>query len=315
MNLNQLKIFYVSGKHQSFSSAAEELLITQPAVTMQIRELEGYYNLKLFHRHGKRVELTEAGRILFRYAKKIFDWTAQAERAIWELRDLEAGTLKIGTTKTYAKHLMPSLIFSFQEKHPGVHVILSEGSSAEISNSLIVHKNELGLIGRSTYPPQLKVLSFSREELVLIFRRNHPLTSLRKISLADLAREPLIIREKGSGTRDVVLEKYREARIKPSILTEASNVDFIKELVETGNGISFAVKSAVQEELKRGTLKTRTLADGPFYLNVDIVYLKNRNLSPSAQAFLELLQTREDHTPKKMDGIRSTTSTVPKLLL
>lgn len=299
MNLNQLKIFYVSGKLQSFSAAAGELLISQPAVTMQIRELETYYNLRLFNRHGKRVELTEAGRILFVYAKKIFDWTAQAERAIWELKDLEAGTLKIGTTKTYAKHFMPALISSFQEKHPGVHVILSEGSSAEISNSLIVHKNELGLIARLTYPPQLKVLSFSREELVLILRRNHPLTRLRKISLTDLAREPLIIREKGSGTRDVVLEKYREARIKPSILTEASNVDFIKELVETGNGISFVVKSAVQEELRRGTLKTRALVEGPFYLNVDIVYLINRILSPSAQAFLELLQTREDHPPKK----------------
>lgn len=299
MNLNQLKIFYVSGKLQSFSAAAGELLISQPAVTMQIRELETYYNLRLFNRHGKRVELTEAGRILFGYAKKIFDWTARAERAIWELKDLEAGTLKIGTTKTYAKHFMPALISSFQEKHPGVHVILSEGSSAEISNSLIVHKNELGLIARLTYPPQLKVLSFSREELVLILRRNHPLTRLRKISLTDLAREPLIIREKGSGTRDVVLEKYREARIKPSILTEASNVDFIKELVETGNGISFVVKSAVQEELRRGTLKTRALVEGPFYLNVDIVYLTNRNLSPSAQAFLELLQTREDHPPKK----------------
>jgi DNA-binding transcriptional LysR family regulator len=300
VNLNQLRIFYVSGKLQSFSAAAEELLITQPAVTMQIRELEGYYNLRLFHRHGKRVELTEAGRILFRYAKKIFELTAQAERAIWELKDLETGTLKIGTTKTYAKHLMPSLISSFQEKYRGVHVILSEGSSAEITNSLIVHKNELGLIGRSTYPPQLKVLSFSQEELVLIYGRTHPLSSLRRISFTDLAKEPLIIREKGSGTRDVILEKYREARIKPSILTEASNVDFIKELVETGNGISFVVKSAVQEELKRGTLKTKTLTDGPIYLNIDIVYLKHRNLSPSAQVFLELLQNRENLFSQKI---------------
>ncbi len=292
MNLNQLRILYISGKLQSFSAAAEELLITQPAVTMQIRELESYYNLKLFHRHGKRVELTEAGRVLYRYAKRIFDLSAQAERTIWELKDLEKGTLKIGTTKTYAKHLMPSLISSFQVSHPGVHVILSEGSSAEIANSLMVHKNELGMIARSKYPPQLKVLSFRREELVLILGRHHPLIRLRKISLKDLAREPLILREKGSGSRELILERYRDARIKPSILTEASNVDFIKELVETGNGISFVVKSAVQEELKRGTLRIRTLAEGPLTLNVDIVFLKNRNLSPSAQAFLDLLQSR-----------------------
>ena len=92
---------------------------------------------------------------------------------------------------------------------------------------------------------------------MLILGRNHPLTRLRKISLNDLAREPLIIREKGSGTRDVILEKYREARIKPSILTEASNVDFIKELVETGNGISFVVKSAVQEDTEARDLENQ----------------------------------------------------------
>jgi DNA-binding transcriptional LysR family regulator len=296
LNLNQLKIFYISGKCQSFSAAAEELFLTQPAVTMQIRYLESYFNVKLFNRQGKRMELTEAGRVLFSYAKKIFELAARAERTIWELKDLEAGTLKIGTTKTYAKHFMPFLISSFQENHPGLHVILSEGCSAEIANSLIVHKNELGLIARSKYPPQLKVCSFRREELVLIFGRHHPLSRLRKISLNDLAREPLILREKGSGTRDIVLEKYREARVKPTILTEASNVDFIKELVETGNGISFVVKSAVQEELKRGTLKSRLLSSGPLFLNVDIVYLNNRNLSPSAQAFLELLQKGEDNS-------------------
>jgi DNA-binding transcriptional LysR family regulator len=133
------------------------------------------------------------------------------------------------------------------------------------------------------------VLSFAQEELVLIMGRFHPLARSRRLSLRDLGREPLILREKGSGTRDIILEKYREARLKPSILTEAGSVDFIKELVETGKGISFVVRSAVEEELQRGALKTRPLAEGPFYLNVDIVYLKNRTLSPAAQAFLEIL--------------------------
>jgi DNA-binding transcriptional LysR family regulator len=289
LNLNQLKIFYVSGKQQSFSAAAEELFLTQPAVTMQVRQLEDYFQMPLFHRHGKKIELTEAGRLLHRFARKIFDLTAAAERAVWELKELETGTLKVGTTKTYAKHLMPALISSFQELHPGMRVILDEGSSAEIARSLLVRKNELALIAKASYPPPLKVLGFSQEELVLIMARFHPLAKNRKLSLRDLAREPLIIREKGSGTRDIVLDKYREARIKPSILTEAGNVDFIKELVETGKGISFVVRSAVEEELQRGTLKTRPLAEGPFHLNVDIVYLKNRALSPAAQAFLEIL--------------------------
>jgi DNA-binding transcriptional LysR family regulator len=289
MNMNQLKIFYISGKSQSFSAAAEELYLTQPAVTMQIRQLEHYFQVPLFHRHGKRIELTEAGRLLFGYARKIFDLTAAAEQAVWELKALEKGTLKIGTTKTYAKHLMPALISSFREQHPGVHVILDEGSSAEIAHSLLVHKNELALIAKESYPPLLKVISFAQEELVLILGRYHPLTKIRKLALQDLAREPLIIRERGSGTRDIILDHFRAAKIKPSILTEAGNVDFIKELVETGKGISFVVRSAVAEELKRGALRTRALVEGPFYLNVDIVYLKNRSLSPTAQAFLDLL--------------------------
>ncbi|MCU0580070.1 MAG: LysR family transcriptional regulator [Desulfobacterota bacterium] len=245
MNINQLKIFYVSGKQQSFSAAAEELFLTQPAVTMQVRQLEDYFQVALFHRHGKKIELTEAGRLLHRYARRIFDLTAAAERAVWELKELETGTLKVGTTKTYAKHLMPALISSFQEQHPGMRVILDEGSSAEIAHSLLVRKNELALIAKASYPQPLKVLSFAQEELVLIMGRFHP-----------LAR---------------------------------SRIDFIKELVETGKGISFVVRSAVEEELQRGALKTRPLAEGPFYLNVDIVYLKNRTLSPAAQAFLEIL--------------------------
>jgi DNA-binding transcriptional LysR family regulator len=289
LNINQLKIFYVSGKQQSFSAAAEELFLTQPAVTMQVRQLEDYFQVALFHRHGKKIELTEAGRLLHRYARRIFDLTAAAERAVWELKELETGTLKVGTTKTYAKHLMPALISSFQERHPGMRVILDEGSSAEIAHSLLVRKNELALIAKASYPQPLKVLSFAQEELVLIMGRFHPLARSRRLSLRDLGRAPLILREKGSGTRDIILEKYREARLKPSILTEAGSVDFIKELVETGKGISFVVRSAVEEELQRGALKTRPLAEGPFYLNVDIVYLKNRTLSPAAQAFLEIL--------------------------
>lgn len=290
LNLNQLRIFYACGKHQTFSDAAEELLLTQPAVTIQIRELEAYLGMGLFHRRGKRIELTEAGRILFKYAQKIFDLAALAERSMWQLKDLKTGILKVGTNKVYIRYMMPRVVSSFQEKYPAVQVSLYGGSSAEIVKSLIDHNIELGVIpAKSSYPPQLKVIPFTQEELVLALARDHPLNRKPKISLEDLAKESLVIREKGSYTREIILDRYREAKIKPHILTEANSWDFIKEQVISGNGIAFLAEWTLKEELAAGSLNTRVISEGPFRFSVDIVYLKKRSISPLAEAFISLL--------------------------
>jgi len=290
LNLNQLKIFYTCGKHHTFSDAAEELFLTQPAVTMQIRHLEDYFNMKLFHRHRKRIELTEAGKILFDYAQKIFDLAALAESSMRQLQDLKTGVLKIGTNKVYIKYMMPSIVSSFQKKYPEMHVNLYGGSSAEIVKSLIDHNIEFGVIpAKSSYPPQIKVLPFTHEELVLTLARDHPLNKKRKISIKDLAGEPLIIREKGSYTREIILERYRKAKIEPRIISEANNWDFIKEQAASGNGIAFLAEWTLKEEMAAGFLKTRILTEGPFKFNVDIVCLRDRSLSPSAKVFLDLL--------------------------
>lgn len=290
LNLNQLRIFYACGKHQTFSDAAEELLLTQPAVTIQIRELEAYLGMGLFHRRGKRIELTEAGRILFKYAQKIFDLAALAERSMWQLKDLKTGILKVGTNKVYIRYMMPRVVSSFQEKYPAVQVSLYGGSSAEIVKSLIDHNIELGVIpAKSSYPPQLKVIPFTQEELVLALARDHPLNRKPKISLEDLAKESLVIREKGSYTREIILDRYREAKIKPHILTEANSWDFIKEQVIAGNGIAFLAEWTLKEELAAGSLNTRVISEGPFRFSVDIVYLKKRSISPLAEAFISLL--------------------------
>lgn len=298
MNLNQLRIFLVSGKHRTFSEAAQALFLTQPAVTMQIKQLEAYLGIDLFHRHGKRIELTEPGRILFDYAQKIFELTESAEKAIRELKDLKTGVLRIGTLKIYARYMMPSLISSYQEKYPGIHVILDEGSSTEITRSLIEHRNELGLISaESSYPPQLEVTPYTQERMVLVLGRDHPLNKKRKICLNDLAHESLIVREKGSVSRQIILNKYREAKIEPLILTEARNLEFIIEQVQAGKGITFIAEWAVKDELTRGSLKVRALSEGPFMISVDIAYLKNRILSLPARAFMDLLIEKRKARP------------------
>jgi DNA-binding transcriptional LysR family regulator len=295
LNLNQLRIFYACGRHHTFSDAAEELFLTPPAVTIQIRELEAFLDMALFHRHKKRIELTEAGELLFKYAEKIFDTVALAERSMGQLKDLKKGSLNIGVNRVFTQYMMPSICELFRKDHPDIHVRLYDGSSNEIIRYLVDHKIELGLVAaRPKYPTQLEVIPFSREELVLALAKDHPLTRKKKISINDLKNELLIIREKGSGTREVILNKYSEAKIEPRILIESNNWSFLKEQVAYGNGISFLAESMIKEELAAGSLKTRILTEGPFEFTTVIVYPKNRFLSLSAEAFLNILIKKKD---------------------
>lgn len=290
LNLNQLRIFYFCCKHRTFSEAAEALSLTQPTVTVQIKQLEADLGIDLFHRGGRKIELTEPGRNLFEYAQKIFSLAKEAKNIVQKFIDLQAGVLRIGMLKFYARKRMSPLISEYQEKYPGIQVAQDEGSSMEITRSLLDHKNELGLIATaSTFPPQLKVIPHFQEELVLVLPSSHPLNKKRNIYFKDLANEYLIVRERGAISREFIMDKYREAKIVPNILVEASNLEFIVEQVRAGKGISFMAKSILKGQLQRGLLKICPLAEGPFLINVDIAYLKNRVLSPAAKAFMDLM--------------------------
>jgi len=293
LNLNQLKIFFFCGQHQTFSEAAKALFLSQPAVTMQIKQLEAHLGIELFQRRGKTTCLTNAGHVLFEYARKIFELTEAAENAVKELKDLKAGDLRIGTLYIYARFMMPPLISAYQTEYPGVRLVLDEGSSTEIIQSLMDYKNELGLIAvRSHVSPQLRVIPYCQDELVLVLAGDHPLNEQRSIRLEDLAKESLIIQREGALSREFILNKYQEAGIEPRTLVEARNLAFIIEQVQAGKGISFTSAWAFKDQLERGTLKIRTLVEGPFLINVGIAYLKNRLLSPAAQAFVELVSTK-----------------------
>ncbi len=295
MNLNHLRIFFLCGQHQTFSKAAESLPLTLPAVTMQIKQLEAYFGIQLFHRHAKAIELTECGRLLFEYAQKIFELDESAEKTIADHKNLKKGNLRVGTLQIYARFMMPPLIAAFQERYPSVHVVVDEGSSKEVIQSLINNNNELGLItiGPLAYP-QLEIIPLFEEELALILANNHPLNRKRKICLEDLADESLIIQQKGAVSRELILDKYREVGIEPHILTEARNLAFIIELVQAGKGIAFIARSALKDYLERRSLKSRSLAEGPFLIHINMAFLKNRILSPAACAFKDLLIERKN---------------------
>ncbi|MGD2098092.1 MAG: LysR family transcriptional regulator [Desulfobacterales bacterium] len=291
INLNQLRAFYRSAKEKSMTKAAEALHVTQPAVTMQIKALENQLNVKLFRKYGKELQLTDVGQVLYGYAKRMFKIVAEMEYVMKSYGDLTQGSLTIGTTRSFARHLMPGLLSRFQESFPNVKVSLKVGSSQEIADSIAAFKYDLGIIGRLPRLNKLKVVPYTREEFCVVVSPKHRLAARSMISLDELKSEPIIIRESGSGSRYAILSLLASNDVKASVLVEAGSVEFIKEYIIKERGISFLYKPEIELEVKMGLLKPLDIKEGPIWVQTDIVFARRADLSPPAQAFLRIISS------------------------
>ena len=290
INLNQLRIFYYAAKNLSFTKAAKELYISQPAVTSQIRQFEETCNLVLFKRKWRKVFLTDEGKVLYEYAAKLFKQEKQIEGVIEDINRLNLGVLRLGTTKTYARYFMPYMMTAFHESYPKVKIYLNEGSSLEMINSLLQLKNEVAVIARAEDNPDVSFTPFSQEELVVIMAPEHHFARRGTLSFKEIAGEPVIMKEIGSGTRRLVNGLFARFNMEPDILAETSNTEFIKQLVMRGEGFSFLVKEAVALELREKKLVSVALKEGKSYLDISIAHLKKQQLSRPAQAFVDNLK-------------------------
>lgn len=290
INYNQLRIFYHAAKNLSFTAAAGELFLTQPAITAQIKAFEAYCGMKLFGKKGRSIYLTEQGRTLFDYARQVFEQEKKIENVIAEMKEVKRGVLRLGTTKAYARYFMPFLISKFHKDYPHVKIHLDEGSSLNMINSLVELKNEVAVVAKAADNPKVAFVPFSQEELVLILPASHALARKKSVEFKELAKEAIIMKEVGSGTRKLVNELFIKNNCTPNVLMETSNSEFIKQLVQQGEGISFLVRAAVATELKDKKLATVPLKDQQVYLDVSFAYLKDASLSPPAKAFVGVLR-------------------------
>jgi DNA-binding transcriptional LysR family regulator len=290
-SLNSLLVFHEVAKRRSFSKAAEELFISQPAVTKHIKELERKVGMGLIQRRRGGFALTEAGKILFKYTHKISSHLMDIENLLEDLKKDHQGILKIGTTESYSKGLMPKLLSGFQTSFPFMKIALDVGNSEEIEKSLLVYKNDLVLIAVTKKSPRCESIPFLKEELVLIVSPNHPLVKRKTVSLKGLGRYPLIIRAKGSTTRRIILQAFKEVGIHPSLLIEAGSSEFIKQWVSEGKGVSIIVKRTVEDEEKRGIIKTIPLLE-KFYLQVAFLYLKEEKSNPAIKTFVNFIENQ-----------------------
>ncbi len=290
INLNQLRAFYQAAKCQNVSVAAQQLFVSQPAVTAQIKLFEDSCGLRLFKKKGRHLYLTDEGKTLFNYARKIFEYERKIEDAVGQMKELKKGRLRLGSARTYARYFMPFLLTGFRDAYPHIKIHFDEGSSLEMIHSLIDLKNEVVIIAKADDHPNIAFIPFSREELVLILPPNHHLADKDSIRLEQIAAEPIIMKDPGSGTRKLVDELFGKNNCTPNILMETGDAEIIKLLVQHGEGVSFLVKEAVAVELQEKKLVTVPLQKDPILLDVSIAYLKKQPLSAPAQAFLTSLE-------------------------
>jgi DNA-binding transcriptional LysR family regulator len=290
LNFNQLRVFYHAAKNLNFTAAANELFITQPAVTFQMKAFEEFCNLKLFKKRARRMFLTDEGRALFEYAEKIFKYEKEIENAIEDMRELKRGVLSLGTTKAYARYFMPLMLSTFHKNYPNIKIQLNEGSSLDMTCSLLDFKIEVAVVAKAGEIPEVDFFPFSKEEMAVIVAPGHHFTKTKAVAIKDLANEPFIMKEKGSGTRKLVEQLFSSANCAPNILMETSNTEFIKQLVVQGEGISFLVRESVAAEIKEKKLAEVAVKGRKIFLDVSIAYLRRQVLSPPARAFVDTLR-------------------------
>lgn len=290
INLNQLRAFFSVAKTGAFSKAAEELFVTEAAVFIQVRSLERYLGLKVLDKFGKDFLPTETGRMLFSYAEKIFGLEEEADKALKEIRSLNSGELRLGTTKAIAQYFMPEAISLFQDLYPKIRAVLSEGSSEELVKEVMNHQVELALTARIPYPDRISAKPFSKDRIVAIVAPDSDLLGRDEVSLQDLNRLPIICREPGSATRLAMSAVFERLGIEPSSTIESENAEFIKDMVKKNKGYSLLTGICVRHEIERGLLGEVRLKGRELALPVDVIHRKGKTLSPAATTFLTFLR-------------------------
>jgi DNA-binding transcriptional LysR family regulator len=269
-------------------------MVTPPAITMQIKQLEENLGLRLVYRDGHAIELTEIGRSVFQKAETVFQGIREMENFLEDASTSRAGELRIGCPQTPAKFIMPRLISRFQEAYPGIRIILDQGTTAELARKILNQEVDLAFVRYRPEEKRFKVKIMGREEVLLVAATGSTDFPGDEISIAQLAEPPLIVPKEGSGMRQVVFEYLRRYKVTPNVAMESGSVALIKERLREGFGVSFLERYSVREEIRQGVLKRIRILEGSPTIRFGIGYFRRKHLSPAAWAFLRLLD-KLDH--------------------
>ncbi|WP_374640678.1 LysR substrate-binding domain-containing protein [Hydrogenophaga sp.] len=289
----QLRVFSEVARQLSFARAAEVLHLTPPAVTMQVKELEGHVGLPLFERNGRRVALTTAGEYMLVYARKMLATLKDAEDAAARLQRVEVGQLTIGMVST-AKYFLPRLLAEFKREHEGVDIRLAVGNREQLVRMLQGNEVDIAVMGRPPTELATRAEPFAAHPHVFVAATDHPLLNIGHPTVESLRPYGFILRERGSGTR-AALEKFLEkSRMEPRVVMEMTSNETIKQAVMAGMGISFLSLHTIGLELEHGLIARLDVEGTPIVRGWNVVHTLSKLLSPAAEAFRYFMLERAE---------------------
>lgn len=288
LTFRQLQVFESVARQRSFTRAAQELHLSQPAVSMQIRQLESAVGLPLFEQLGKKIHLTEAGRVMLQFSRRVDGDLRETEEAIEELKGVEGGRLRIAVATT-VNYFAARLLSRFCNRYPGVRVSLDVTNRQAVVRQLEENSVDVVLMGQPPGGLDVEAEPFMDNPLVVIAPPTHPLCGRRRIPLSALGRETFLIREPGSGTRSAMERFFADKDIAPRISVEMTSNEAIKQSVEAGLGLGLVSYHTVELERDAGRLKILDVQAFPIKRKWYVVHHRGKRLSAAAKAFREFV--------------------------
>ncbi|MBC7781299.1 MAG: LysR family transcriptional regulator [Proteobacteria bacterium] len=290
----RLQVFHAVARLLSFTRAAEELCMTQPAVTFQVKQLEEQFNTRLFERSHARISLTPTGQVVFDYADRILRLNEELDTRIGEMTGGVRGPLLLGASLTIAEFILPRILGEFKARYPDVRTQMTVANSERIETRVADHSLDVGLIESPSTLSSLHTEICCEDELVLICASTHRLAPRAAVTPQEVAAEPFVSRETGSGTREFTDQYFRQAGISPddlNLVMELGSPEAIKGLVETGLGVSIMSRMTIAKELRLATLVAKPLE--PRLIRIlSLVYPRDRFQSRLVKTFVDFALTR-----------------------
>lgn len=287
MNERKLRIFYEVSKELNMTKAAEKLYISQPSISQSINDLEKDLGVKLFDRIGKRLYLTYEGDTFLNYTRRILNLYDEGVKVIKEINSLKRGKLKIGASTTIGIYILPDIIGSFSKIYTNIDISLIIENTKNIVRLIEKNKIDIALVEGPAHSDEIDVEKFCDDELVFITSKDHPWTKAKKILQEDIEKEKIILREKGSGTREVFTTALAQKSINYNIFMELGHTEAIKKAVEAGLGISCISRRCVKDEVSYGKLAICSVDNLKIKRSLYVIHHKDKYITNIIKTFLE----------------------------
>jgi LysR family transcriptional regulator, low CO2-responsive transcriptional regulator len=309
--LHQLKVFEVAARHGSFTRAAEELRITQPTVSSQVKQLAKSVGLPLFEQIGRQIYLTDAGQELLHTCQSVFEQLDNFEMMVADFKGTKQGKLRLAVVTT-AKYFVPRILGAFCQQYPGVDVALQVTNHEILSQRMLNNEDDLYIVSQP--PPDIETISkpFLDNPMVVLARHDHPLAHQDKVPIAALEDEPFVMREAGSGTRQAVENLLAEHGVRVKVRLELGSNEAIKQAIAGGLGISVLSKHVLISEGLTGELTMLNVEHFPIRRRWYVVHLAGKQLSVVAETFLKYLLEESKSFPLELAA--QTEANVPSSL-